>query len=95
MPGNVHSSGINAHLLAAESVLACRRGVCIAGATFGVLHTNGGRNVEFAAWASAVGILYGAAFLSTQDLLVPMAAHALGNLASALIWRQQNLRNNM
>ena len=38
----------------------------LAGVAFGVLHNNGGRNWSFAAWASVVGVLYGAAFLITE-----------------------------
>ncbi len=38
----------------------------VAGGAFGLLHNNGGRNWAFAAWASAVGIVYGAAFLFTE-----------------------------
>ena len=38
----------------------------VAGGAFGLLHNNGGRNWAFAAWASAVGVVYGAAFLYTE-----------------------------
>lgn len=38
----------------------------MAGVAFGVLHNSGGRNWAFAAWASAVGVVYGAAFLATE-----------------------------
>lgn len=68
----------------------CRQGAVIAAAVFGVLHNTGGRNWAFAAWASAVGLLYGAAFLGTQDLLVPAGAHCIANYASATLW----LRNH-
>lgn len=61
-----------------------------AGVAFGVLHNSGGRNWSFAAWASAVGVMYGAAFIATQDLLVPMTAHATANVASAAVWLQSN-----
>ena len=44
----------------------CRRGVLLAGVAFGLLHNNGGRNWAFAAWASLVGIAYGATFLYTE-----------------------------
>ena len=47
-------------------LLLYRRGVLIAGGAFGLLHNNGGRNWAFAAWASAVGVVYGAAFLYTE-----------------------------
>ncbi len=64
----------------------CRRGVVIAGVGFGILHNSGGRNWSFAGWASVVGIVYGFAFIQTHDILVPMAAHSLANLASASLW---------
>ena len=53
---------------------------------FGALHNSGGRNWTFAVWAGAVGLLYGAVFVGTQDLLVPMGAHCLAIYASALLW---------
>ncbi|KAL0048712.1 hypothetical protein WJX82_009409 [Trebouxia sp. C0006] len=62
------------------------RGAVISAIIFGVLHNNGGRNWAFAAWASAVGLLYGTAFLSTQDLLVPAGTHCIANYASATLW---------
>ena len=64
----------------------CRRGVLIAGVGFGILHNSGGRNWSFAGWASVVGIVYGFAFVQTDDIFVPMAAHSLANLASASLW---------
>jgi membrane protease YdiL (CAAX protease family) len=64
--------------------------VLIAGGVFGALHISGGRNVAFAAWASAVGLVYGWAFLATQDMFVPMAAHSLANLASGAVWLSEN-----
>ncbi len=67
-----------------------RRGVLIAGIGFGILHNSGGRNWAFAGWASLVGILYGFAFLVTQDLYVAMGAHSLANMVSASVWLQNN-----
>lgn len=61
----------------------------LAALVFGALHKPGGRNWAFAAWASAVGLLYGGCFLQTQDLLVPITAHAAANYASAAIWLQK------
>ena len=55
-------------------------------AIFGLLHNSGGRNLAFASWAGAVGLLYGAVFLYTQDVLVPAGAHCLANYASATLW---------
>lgn len=66
----------------------CRRGVLIAGAAFGVLHNSGGRNWAFAAWAAAVGCVYGGAYLATGDIAVPAGAHVLSNFAAAILWLQ-------
>jgi len=65
------------------------RGVLLSGAVFGVLHISGGRNAAFAVWATAVGWLYGAAFLVSGDVWVPAGAHALANFASAALWKAQ------
>ena len=60
----------------------------MAGAAFGVLHNSGGRNWAFAAWAAAVGCIYGAIYLQTGDISVPIGAHTLANLAGAVLWLQ-------
>ena len=62
------------------------KGVAVAGFVFGVLHVNGGRSAAFGVWAGGVGCVYGASFLATGNLFVPMVAHAAGNIASAAIW---------
>lgn len=62
------------------------RGAILSAAIFGFLHNTGGRNWAFAAWASAVGLLYSISFLNTQDLLVPAGAHCIANYASASLW---------
>ncbi len=59
----------------------------LSGVIFGLLHNSGGRNMAFAAWASAVGCLYGGAFLYTHNIWVPAAAHSVANFASAALWR--------
>ncbi|CAD7696029.1 unnamed protein product [Ostreobium quekettii] len=89
--------GISEELLFRGSLIpaltADWRGALASGVAFGVLHNSGGRNWSFAAWASAVGFLYGMAFLATQDIYVPIAAHSLANLLSAVLWMEQNERN--
>jgi len=62
------------------------RGAAVAGAVFGVLHINGGRNAAFGVWAGLVGMAYGLAFLATGNLLVPVFAHGLANVAAATLW---------
>ena len=66
------------------------RGVSIAAAVFGVLHISGGRSVAFAAWATAVGLGYGALAVGLRDGSAPMIAHVLANAAGALLWRAAN-----
>ncbi len=66
------------------------RGLLLSSALFGALHNSGGRNWSFAAWAAAVGGLYGAAYLYTHNIWVPAGAHALANCGSALLWRWGN-----
>ena len=58
----------------------------LVGVLFGVLHKSGPRNWQFAAWAGAVGVLYGLAYTSTYDLSVPVLAHSCGNLGAAWFW---------
>lgn len=65
-----------------------RRGVVIAGVTFGSLHFTGGRNWAFAAFASGVGTVYGAAFLATGNVVVPITAHILSNIIAAALYKQ-------
>ncbi|CAK9870731.1 unnamed protein product [Sphagnum jensenii] len=66
------------------------RGVAISGIVFGTLHLSGGRNSAFALWASFVGVLYGAAALSTTNVAVPMIAHSIANLIAAVQWKLEN-----
>ena len=56
---------------------------------FGALHTEGGRNAAFAAWASVVGVAYGALFLATGSVYCPMLAHTLANVAAGAAWKLQ------
>ena len=59
--------------------------VVASSAVFGALHAGGGR-AAFAAWASLVGVAYGAAAVATGDVATAMLAHALANYASATLW---------
>uniref|UniRef100_A0A7S2TRE5 CAAX prenyl protease 2/Lysostaphin resistance protein A-like domain-containing protein n=1 Tax=Lotharella oceanica TaxID=641309 RepID=A0A7S2TRE5_9EUKA len=66
------------------------RGALIGALTFGVLHNSGGRNLASASFATVAGAAYGASFLATQSLLVPMGAHSLSNFLSAFLWLQSH-----
>lgn len=70
------------------AIAADWRGVAIAGLTFGSLHFTGGRNWAFAVFASAVGMVYGAAFLATENVVVPISAHVLSNIVAAAVYKQ-------
>ena len=67
------------------------RGVLASALLFGYLHKSGGRNLAFAGWASAVGFLYGSAFLVTGKIAVPAIAHSGANFLSAYLWKVQRL----
>ncbi|XP_078435222.1 CAAX amino terminal protease family protein [Wolffia australiana] len=56
------------------------------GGIFGFLHLGSGRKYSFAAWATFVGFLYGAAAIASSSIIVPMAAHSLNNLIGGFIW---------
>ncbi|MEW5311729.1 MAG: hypothetical protein WDW38_003417 [Sanguina aurantia] len=85
-------TGVSEELLFRSAIIPATSpdwvGVLIAGVVFGVLHNSGGRNVAFAGWASAVGVVYGAAFLFTHNIWVVAGAHALANLSSAVAWKR-------
>lgn len=63
------------------------RSVLLAATIFGVLHLGNGRKYSFAIWATFVGFVYGYATIVSSSLVVPMASHALNNLAGGLLWR--------
>ena len=64
--------------------------VVISGLVFGALHVGGGRNAVFAAWASFVGVVYGAAAVATGDVATAMLAHGIANYASAALWLKED-----
>lgn len=66
------------------------RGALVAGLVFGALHSSGGRNAAFAAFASVLGCLYGGLMLATGSLWVPAIAHSAANVASAALWKAQH-----
>ncbi|KAH8500066.1 hypothetical protein H0E87_015342 [Populus deltoides] len=63
------------------------KSVLLAATVFGVLHLGNGRKYSFAIWATFVGFVYGYATIASSSLVVPMASHALNNLAGGLLWR--------
>ncbi|XP_010556358.1 PREDICTED: uncharacterized protein LOC104825684 [Tarenaya hassleriana] len=62
-------------------------GIVAVGAIFGFLHLGSNRKFSFAIWATFVGIVYGYATVLSSSLFVPMASHALNNLAGGILWR--------
>ena len=73
-----------------SSVSSTYGAVVISGLVFGALHVGGGRNAAFAAWASLVGVLYGAAAVATGDVATAMLAHGIANYASASLWLKED-----
>lgn len=59
----------------------------LSGAISALMQDNGRRNARFAAWTAVQGCLYGSTYLLTHNIWVPVATHALVNLASSLSWK--------
>lgn len=62
-------------------------GVTISSLCFGVLHFSGAKHWAYVIWTTIVGFLLGWSALATGNLLVPILAHVLTNLVSALLWK--------
>ncbi len=54
---------------------------------FGVLHISGIQQWSYALWATFIGFVLGYSAIATGNLLVPVVAHIITNLASSLIWK--------
>lgn len=57
------------------------------GACFGILHMSGRSQWPYALWATIVGIGLGTIALVTGNLMVPVLAHIIANIVSALFWK--------
>lgn len=62
-------------------------GVLISSLCFGVLHMSNLKQWSYVVWASIVGVALGMSAVWTGNLLVPIVAHVLTNLASGAIWK--------
>lgn len=54
---------------------------------FGVLHLSGSQQWPYVVWATIVGLALGYSALVTGNLIVPIVAHIITNLASSGIWK--------
>ncbi len=61
--------------------------VVLSGMSFGVLHMSGRSQWPYAVWATVVGCGFGAIALLTGNLLVPVVAHIVANIFSAVLWK--------
>ncbi len=62
-------------------------GLILSSACFGILHLSGNGQWPYVIWATLVGIALGYSALATGNLLVPLLAHIVTNLASSLTWK--------
>ncbi len=62
-------------------------GLVISSLCFGILHLSGKQQWPYTIWATVVGLLLGASALLTGNLLVPIVAHIVTNLASGCLWK--------
>nr|WP_278003566.1 CPBP family intramembrane glutamic endopeptidase [Nodosilinea sp. TSF1-S3] len=67
-------------------------GIAVSAASFGVLHLSSLQQWTYVVWATAIGLVLAIAAVLTGNLLVPIVAHTVTNLASSVVWklRQQS-----
>lgn len=68
-------------------------GILLSSMCFGALHMTNFQHWSYVVWATLIGIVFAWSAVATGNLLVPIVAHILTNLTSAIIWklRQANV----
>lgn len=61
--------------------------VILSSVFFGVLHLSGSEQWPYVVWATIIGFALGYVALVTGNLLIPIIAHIITNLASSSIWK--------
>ncbi len=61
---------------------------------FGVLHMSSLKYWPYAVWAALIGLALGASTLISGNLLVPVTAHIVANLAASFTWKWQSHRQS-
>ncbi len=64
-------------------------GIVVSGASFGVLHLSSVQQWPYVVWATIIGLLLALSAVATGNLLVPIIAHVVTNLASSIVWKLQ------
>lgn len=62
-------------------------GIVVSGASFGVLHLSSVQQWPYVVWATVIGVLLAISAVATGNLLVPIVAHVVTNLASSMVWK--------
>ncbi|MBE9032770.1 CPBP family intramembrane metalloprotease [filamentous cyanobacterium LEGE 11480] len=65
-------------------------GILISSICFGVLHLSGLKQWPYIIWATVIGGVLGWSAVWSGNLLVPIVAHTLTNIISALIWKYRH-----
>lgn len=68
-------------------------GLVISSLCFGALHLSGKKQWPYVVWATIVGLMLGLSALITGNLLVPIVAHIITNLASGCMWKFRESMN--
>ncbi|MGB3560339.1 MAG: CPBP family intramembrane glutamic endopeptidase [Geitlerinemataceae cyanobacterium] len=68
-------------------------GLVISSLCFGALHLSGKNQWPYVVWATIVGLMLGLSVLITGNLLVPIVAHIITNLASGFLWKMRERVN--
>ena len=62
-------------------------GLLFSSVGFGALHMADLKHWPYMIWATVVGGILGYSALATGNLMVPLVAHAMTNIVSALVWK--------
>jgi membrane protease YdiL (CAAX protease family) len=62
-------------------------GLAVSSLCFGLLHLNRLQHWPYVLWATVIGAGFGWAMWRTDNLLVPVVAHAVANWVSSVVWK--------
>lgn len=62
-------------------------GILVSGASFGVLHLSSLQQWPYVLWATVIGWSLALMAVDTGNLLVPVLAHVVTNVASSIVWK--------
>jgi uncharacterized protein len=67
-------------------------GIVLSSLCFGALHMTNFQHWAYVVWATLIGIVFAWSAVVTGNLLVPIVAHILTNLISAIVWKSRQVK---